>query len=98
MGEPRQRYSEEFKRQTVQFIQEQTKTASQIAEELKIPSSTIHQWLSKYREFENETVAAPEKIRQLEQRLKEKDRENADLKEEIAILKKAMHIFSKEKQ
>jgi transposase len=69
---------------------------------LDIPKSTIHQWIAQYRQFENESLAAPEKARELEQLLKEKERENRqkereieDLKEELAILKKALHIFSK---
>ena len=38
MGEQRQRYNEEFKQQTVKFIQEQTKTVADIAQELNIPA------------------------------------------------------------
>ncbi len=102
MGEQRQRFNDEFKKQTVKFIQEQTKTVADIAEELNIPRSTIDQWIAKYREFESEPLASPEKVRQLEQLLKEKDRELneknrriADVEEELAIVKKAVHIFSK---
>jgi transposase len=104
MGEQRQRYNEEYKKQMVKFIQEQTKTVPDIAAELGIPAGTIHQWIAKYREFENESLATPDKVRQLEQLLKEKERENkqkdrayVDLQEEMAILKKALHIFSKER-
>ncbi|AQT86531.1 transposase IS3/IS911 family protein [Paenibacillus larvae subsp. larvae] len=61
MGEQRQRYNEEFKRETVKFIQEQTKSVAEIAQELNILAGTIHQWLSQYRKFENETLANPEK-------------------------------------
>lgn len=104
MGEQRQRYNEEFKKQTVKYIQEQTKTVAEIASELNIPAGTIHQWIAQYRQFENEPLTSMEKVRQLEQQLKEreleaqkKERENADLREELAILKKALHIFSKER-
>lgn len=104
MAEQRQRYNEEFKKQTVKYIQEQTKSISDICEELNIPKSTVNQWISQYRQFENEPIASPEKTRQLEQLLKDqekeklkKERENEDLREELAILKKALHIFSKEK-
>jgi transposase len=96
MGE-RQRYNEEFKKQTVKYVQEQTKSIAEICEELQIPKSTLHQWIAQYREFENEAIAAPEKVRQLEQLLKEKERQIADMEEELAIVKKAMHIFSKPK-
>jgi len=104
MGEQRQRYNEEFKKQTVKYIQEQTKTMSDVAEDLNIPKSTLHQWLAKYRQFNQESIHQPERVRDLEQTLKateaeqrRKDREIEDLKEELAILKKALHIFSKEK-
>ncbi|MCM3712497.1 transposase [Halalkalibacter oceani] len=104
MGEPRQRYNEEFKRQAVKFVQEQKKTVSDIAEELNIPISTLHQWTTHYREFENEPVAAEERIRKLEQQirdqereLKAKERQLADKEEELTIVKKAMHIFSRPK-
>lgn len=105
MGEQRQHYNEEFKQQTVRFIQEQTKTVMDIAQELNIPAGTIHQWIAKYRQFESEPLASPEKVRQLERLLKEKERELAekdrriaDVEEELAIVKKAVHIFSKPKK
>ncbi|MEK4994912.1 transposase [Paenibacillus sp. FSL H7-0918] len=57
MGEHRQQYNEEFKKQTVQFIQGQTKTVGDLAEELNIPKSTLHQWMSQYRELKNEPAS-----------------------------------------
>jgi transposase len=104
MGEHRQRYNEEFKRQTVKFAQEQKqkKTMRDIAEELDIPLSCLHQWMTQYREFDHEPVAADERIYKLEQqlreqerKLKEKDRKIEETEEELAIVKKAVHIFSR---
>ena len=104
MGEQRQRYNEEFKKQTVRFIQEQTKTVADLAEELNIPKSTLHQWMSQYRELKNEPAASVDRVRELEVQLKEmgrqlqeKDHRIADVEEELAIIKKAVHIFSKPK-
>ncbi len=97
MGEIRQRFSEEFKEKTAKYIQEQTKSVPQIAEELNIPAGTLHQWLAKHRKFENEPLVDREANRQKDNRLQEQATEIEDLKEEIAILKKAMHIFSKER-
>lgn len=91
----RQHYNEEFKKQAVRFVQEQTKSIPEIADEMNIPAGTLRQWLSQYREFESEPVASVDKIRELEAQLKDSQRQNADKDEEIAILKKAMHIFSK---
>ena len=97
MTESRQSYNEEFKRKTVKFIQEQTKTLPQLAEELAIPAGTLRQWVGKYRTLENEPVASAETIRTQEKLLKQQEHEIEELKEELAILKKAMHIFSKER-
>ncbi|MEK4062868.1 MULTISPECIES: transposase [unclassified Paenibacillus] len=102
MGEQRQRYNEEFKKQTVKFIQEQTKTLGDLAEELNIPKSTLHQWMGQYRELKNEPAASMDRVRELEAQLKEatrllqeKELKLADAEEELAIVKKAVHIFSK---
>lgn len=106
MGEHRQRYSEQFKQETVKFAQEQQqkKTMTEIAEDLKVPLSCLHDWMSKYREFENEPVAADERIQKLEQQLREKEQELKakdhkikHTEEELAIVKKAVHIFSRPK-
>ncbi|MFC0216760.1 transposase, partial [Paenibacillus chartarius] len=104
MGEQRKRYNEEFKKETVKYLQEQTKTVEDVALELGIPAKTLHSWKAKFREFKNEPIANAERLRELEQLLKEKDREIrdkdrriADVEEELAIVKKAVHIFSKPK-
>lgn len=95
MGEHRQRYNEEFKKQTVQFIQEQTKTVADLAEELNIPKSTLHQWMSQYRELKHEPAASMDRVRELEAQLKEvnrllqeKESKLSDVEEELAIVKK----------
>lgn len=97
MGEIRQHYSDEFKEKTVKYVQEQTKSVPQIAEELNIPAGTLSQWMAKYRKFENEPLVDRDAIRQKDNQIQEQASEIEDLKEEVAILKKAMHIFSKER-
>jgi transposase len=95
MSGTRQRYNEEFKQQTVKYIQEQTKTVAELALELDVPAKTLHQWLGKYRQFNSEPIVNMERVRELERLLQEKDQRIADVEEELAIVKKAVHIFSK---
>jgi transposase len=97
MAEKRQSYNEEFKRNTVKYLQEQTKSLPDLADELNIPQGTLRKWMGKYREIKNEPIATGETLRQQAQLLQQLEREITDLKEENAILKKAMHIFSKER-
>lgn len=95
MVEQKQHYNEDFKKRTVKYIQEQTKSLTEIANEMDIPAGTIRKWLNKYREFEHEPLVNSDRVRELERLLKEKEQENADLKDELAIVKKAVHIFSR---
>jgi transposase len=97
MSGTRKSYNDEFKRQTVKYIQEQTKTVAELALELDVPAKTLHQWLGRYRQFPDEPVVSAERIRELERLLHEKEQLIVDLTEEIAIVKKAVHIFSKPK-
>ena len=97
MSEYGQRYSNEFKEKTVQYIQEQTKSLPEIAEELNIPVGTLKQVMSVHRKFQNEPIASRETVRDKECTIDQQSREIADLKEEIAILQKAMRVFSKER-
>jgi transposase len=95
---PRQRYNEEFKKQTVKYIQERSKSIPDIAEELNIPVGTLRQWLAQYRQFPDEPFVGSGNLRSTEQKLKEQEAYIKDLEEEIAILKKAMHFLSKDRK
>jgi transposase len=105
----RNHYTEDFKKRTVKSILEQTKTMPEIALELDISAGVLHNWKRLYRsefqaEIQAEVQAAPDKVRQLEQQLRDietekqkQELENVDLREELEILKKALHIFGKER-
>ncbi|MNO98473.1 Transposase [compost metagenome] len=97
MSGTRRSYNDEFKQQTVKYIQEQTKTVAELAQELDIPAKTLHQWLGKYRQFQNEPIASPEQMSALKRQLEEKEQALAKMTEEMEILKKAVHIFSNPK-
>jgi len=91
------RHNKEFKEQTVKYIQEQRKSLTDIAEELNIPAGTLRNWVAKYRQFPDEPFVGSGKLRSQEQQIKDLEQRNKDLEEEVAILKKAMHIFSKDR-
>lgn len=88
MSGTRRSYNEDYKRQTVKYIQEQTKSVAELALELDIPAKTLHKWLGQYRQFQDEPIVTPDKYRELERQLKEREEQLADLTEEMAILKK----------
>jgi transposase len=98
MSEPRQHYNQKFKEETVKYIQQHSKPITEIAQELNIPVKTLRQWMSKYRQFPDEPFVGSGNQRSHDQIVKELEKRNKDLEEELAILKKALHIFSKDRK
>ncbi|WP_052350265.1 transposase [Paenibacillus gorillae] len=77
----RNKYTEEFKKRTVKYILEQSKSMPEIAGELDISAGLLHNWKQKYRseiqaEIQTEVQASPDKIRHLEQQLREMEAVN----------------------
>jgi len=90
MGDIRQHFDDEFKRQTVKHMQENGKTPSEISKELDIPVSSIRAWRKQFADVgeKSQLFVDYERLRKLEA-------QNRDLQEELEILKKAMHFFTK---
>nr|WP_020618815.1 transposase [Paenibacillus daejeonensis] len=90
MGEQRQHFDEEFKRNTVQHMMEAGKTPTEVAREIDVPASSIRKWKRQYSETgeKSQLFVDKEHLKQLEQM-------NRELQEENEILKKAMHFFTK---
>jgi transposase len=91
MGNIRQHFDDEFKRQTVKHMEETGKTPSQISNELDIPVKSIRSWR---KEFGTTPSGKSQAFVDYE-RLKKLEKENRELQEENEILKKAMHFFTK---
>lgn len=84
-------YSQEFRKEAVRQASTSGKSVAQVARELEISVNTLHDWRRQARY--NGTLPVPEGETP-EQKLKRLERENADLREEAAILKKAIAYFS----
>ena len=90
MGDYRQHFDEEFKRQTVKHMMETGKTPAEVSKEMDIPVSSIRSWKKQYGNVGDKTqlFVDADHLKQLEQ-------QNRELQEENEILKKAMHFFTK---
>lgn len=94
MREKYQRYSEDFKRKTIEHFEQTNKTLTQLSRELDVSLTTLSSWKNKYgKDSPKDTSTQPlvdyEKLKKLEQ-------QNRELQEENEILKKAMHFFTKD--
>lgn len=92
----RQRYSKEFKLDVIQqsYLRENIK---EFAEELGIRSELIYRWRREYENDGSKSFPGQGVTHQTdeEKNLSQIKRENADLRMERDILKKAIGIFSK---
>lgn len=89
------RYPEEFKQTALELARVGDKSVSQVAKELQMSEKTLHNWL---RLHPKESGIAVEKTKasDIEAELKQLRKENAQLKVERDILKKATAFFAKE--
>jgi len=91
-------YDAEYKRQTVEYILEQRKSVAQVARELDISANTLHGWVKQYKQKTGQEVQLDPSQPADERTLRELQKQIRDLQEENAILKKAMHIFAKDRK
>jgi transposase len=94
-------YSPEFRDYVTKLVVHDGRKQTDISRELDIPYDTLSKWVNRYRKMErdaelarqNHLLSASEYREMYEaERIK-----RLEMEEEIAILKKAMHIFTQEK-
>jgi transposase len=79
------RYPEDFKVRAVKMVTEDGMKQAQVARNLGVNPNSIGKWLKKYGNQEIPEVSADEAMRKARQL----EKENAELREENEILKKA---------
>lgn len=96
MGKERRSFSEEFKREAVRRVAAGEHGLSHIARELGIHPSLLQTWRRKYGSNGAAKAAAKPPPMSLEDENRRLRRENAALREDREILKKAAAFFAKE--
>lgn len=105
----RSKYTPEIREQTAQFIIENDRSATSVAEEMGIDVNTVCRWVREYRrknglpsyaESKGIRPASVKTDSELHQKVKEQDKELKlkdklllEEKEKVEILKKSLHIF-----
>lgn len=90
--EKKKPYSAEFKERAVKLAVESDQPIAQTARDLGMNENTLHTWLSKYHR--SEAGQKPVNSEHLYEELKRLKKENARLKEEREVLKKATAYFA----
>ena len=94
----RRSYDRAFKIEAVRQITEERRKVTEVAHELGINTNQLHRWKGKFAE--EGQLAFPGKGHQTpeQEEIRRLRRENADLREECEILKKATAIFSRRRR
>ena len=81
----------DFRMQVVQeaLKPENRNSIKYIAEKYGITDSAVNKWIRRYNEYGEEALKSNWKSNVMNKRIKELERENAELREETEILKKA---------
>ena len=93
-----QKYDKEFKLHAVQLALESGKPASQVARELGISQRTLYGWVAKYKEDPSTLFVGSGNLKPEVKALRDLEREIRELREENAILKKAVRIFTNDRK
>jgi transposase len=88
-------YSTEFKQDAVKLAIESDQSAAQTARDLGVNANTLYTWINKYQQPESPAGNKNAGDKHPYEELKRLRRENAQLKEERDILKKAAAYFAK---
>jgi len=95
MGKIQKTYTAEFKREAMHLAQTSGKSIVQVARELGISDTSIHQWRKELAEHASQAFPGRGHQTAQEEELRRLKRENEVLKQERDILKKAVGIFSR---
>lgn len=92
-------YTEAFKQDAVRLVETSGKPKTQVARELGISESALYRWLQVYgMEHAPATPRNGQSVQELEAEVKRLRRENEVLRQEREILKKAISIYSQDRQ
>ena len=97
METKRRQYSEEFKKEAVEYSLTSGKSVKEVAKDLGIPCHNLDRWRAQYRK--RGELAFPghgrENLTPREEKVRRLQKELADTQIERDILKKALAIFTK---
>ena len=92
----RKQYDESFKREAVRLVVEEGRSAYSVEQDLGISNGSISHWKKALAEDSKHAFPGKGRLKPAEEEIRQLQRENDILRQERAILKKALAIFSKE--
>ncbi len=91
----RRRYDRDYKLEAVRMVTEEGMPLIQVARNLDIHPGLLQKWRDEYSKDPSEAFPGKGKLKSEAEEIRKLKHELADAREEVAILKKAVSIFSR---
>jgi len=91
----RRKFTREFKEEAVRMVTEGGRKVAEVSRSLGIHENQLHKWKRQYSEDPAGSFPGKGHLKPQDEEIKRLLKENANLKEDREILKKALAIFSK---
>lgn len=91
----RKRFNNDFKMEAIRLVTELNRSVPSVANDIGVHPNTIYKWIEQYHKDPNIPFVGSGNLKPEEKELRDAKRKISDLEEEIAILKKAITIFTK---
>ena len=89
------RYDKAFKKQAIEMVKNKGISVADTSEKLGVHIKTMYRWLDEFKQDGKDAFPGKGNLKPADEELRRLKRENDELKEENAILKKAAVIFSR---
>ena len=94
-GKGHRKYDRQFKEEAVRLATEEGRKVTEVARSLGIHENLLRTWKRKYQEDPSGSFPGKGHLKPQDEEFRKLQKENANLKEDREILKKALAIFSK---
>jgi len=91
----RRRFDDSFKLQVVQMITDQGLSVGQVCKEMRVGDTAVRRWLAQYRAERQGLPGIGKPLTPDQQRIRQLEAENRQLKGDVDILKKASAFFAR---
>ncbi len=98
MSKKRRQFDRAFKVEAVRLVTEEGRPVAAVARDLGIGENLLHRWKQQFTDQQEQAFVGTGNLTPEQAELHRLQRENADLREERDILKKAISVFSDRKR
>jgi transposase len=95
MGQNRRAYTRDFKQEAVRLSESGTKTTAELEADLGLPTGLLGKWKRQLAQEGSEAFRGQGRLSAAEAEMRQLRQENAVLRQERDILKKALAIFTR---